>query len=130
MNVARHLVGRGLKAAFDRYLPEVAADANADDVFGPYKPIVDHFGKGNRIQLGDTEDDSELEPRLKAIDGLQKLAAKHVPVEDEQLESVAAMEFVLEGLHQAKMVGKDDVDGSANYYDMMGDILEGIDTDR
>jgi len=33
------------------------------------------------------------------------------------------MEFILEGLHQARMLGKDDVDGKINYYDALGDMM-------
>jgi hypothetical protein len=36
------------------------------------------------------------------------------------------MEFILEGLHQSRMVGKDDADGQINYYDALGDMMQDI----
>ena len=135
LNVARHLVGRGLRAVFEAYLPDVDAgeggDQEADDqVFGPYKPIVDYFGRGGKVEVVDDASDEAVLGLLKKVEGLEQLALKHVPMDEMGVELVAAMEFVLEGLHQARMIGKDDVDGTARYYDMMGDVLEGIDTDR
>ena len=130
INVARHLVGQGLLAVFSRYLPEVTGEhADLGDVFGPYKPVLDYFGKGGRIELDEMLDRRELLGRLREVDALEKLAREHVPMNDEELEIGPAMEFVLEGLHQAKMIGKDEIEGLSKYYDMLGDVLEGIEKD-
>ncbi len=133
-NVGRHLIGMGLKAVFDRLLPDVnqsQTDASgAEDVLGAYKPIVNYFSNGNRVQLTDAEPPDQTRSKLRAIDGLESLTLQHVTLDDNDLELVAAMEFVLEGLHQARLVGKEDLDGEINFYDMLGDLLEGVDTDR
>ncbi len=131
VNVARHLVGRGLKAVFDRLLPAAQDDGSSEGgVFGPYKPIIDYFGQGNRVQIGDMTDVEKVRQTLPEVPTLQKLAERHVPLSDKELELPAAMEFVIEGLHQAKILGKDEVEGVNNYYDMLGDILGDIDTRR
>jgi len=137
-NVGRHLIGQGLKAVFDRLLPDVnqvgggavAPSEGQENVFGAYKPIVNYFGNGNRVKLADTEPTSQTLTKLRAINGLERMTKQHVPMDDEKLELVAAMEFVLEGLHQTRLVGKEDLDGVINFYDMLGDVLEGVDTER
>ncbi len=126
-NVARHLVGRGLKAVFDRYLPDVES-GSGDDVFGPYQKVLDHFNRGGKVRLADTTSHDEALQSLKQVPGLEELATQHVPMEEKKLELIAALEFVLEGLHQSRLLGKDDLEGVTNYYDALGDMMEDIET--
>ena len=130
LNVARHLVGRAIKTVFDRVMPEVKEeDPGEDNVFGPYKSILDHFTGGNRVQVADMVGADKTVDALDAITGLRKMAETHVPMEKPELERVAAMEFVLEGLHQSRMLGKDEIDGVHNYYDLLGDMIEDMEKD-
>ncbi len=124
-NVARHLIGKGIKAVFDRVMPDPNA-GGGEDVFGPYKPILDHFSAGGRVEIADTTPTADALKTLKAIQGLEKLAGEHFDFEDDELELPAAMEFILEGLHQSRMIGKDDLDGIVNYYDALGDMMQDI----
>ena len=126
VSVGRHLVGQGLRAVFDRLMPDPGAEDQGDDdadVFGPYKPILDHFNAGGRVRLDDTMADKQLLAALRAIPGLEKLTTQHLRLDQPDLELPAAMEFVLEGLHQSRMLGKDDLDGAVNYYDALGDMM-------
>ena len=124
-NVARHLIGKGIKAAFDRILPDPNAGED-DEVFGPYKPILDHFNGGARVQIGDDQSTDKTTAALRQIKGLENLARRHFDLDDLKLETPAVLEFILEGLHQSRMVGKDDVDGIVNYYDALGDMMQDI----
>ena len=128
INVARHLVGRGIKKVFDEFMPDTGDSGGGEnDVFGPYKPMLDYFSRGGRVQLGDEIGASETRKALADVPELQKLARACVPMTDERTEIVAAMEFILEGLHHSKMLGKDAVDGVQNYYDMLGDLMADFD---
>jgi magnesium chelatase subunit I len=124
-NVARHLIGKGLKEVFDRLMPDPNA-GEGEEVFGPYKQILDHFNSGARAQISDAMPTAEVNDTLAEIPGLDAMARKHFVFEREDLEHPAAMEFILEGLHQSRMVGKDDVDGQINYYDALGDMMQDI----
>ena len=130
VNVGRHLVGQGLKAVFDRLLPDPGGEggesADDADVFGPYKPILDHFNGGGRVRLDDVMAAKDLLGALRAIPGLEKLTRKHLTLDQPELELPPAMEFVLEGLHQSRMLGKDDLDGTINYYDALGDMMNDL----
>ncbi len=131
INVARHLIGKGLKAVFDRYMPEVGGEGKDDAAaFGPYKPIVDHFSRGKVVQVGDDVSDAQSLTAMRHVPQLEEIARKHIPLEDPALDLTAAMELVLEGLHQAKMLGKDEKDGSGRYYDMLGDMIEQFEKDK
>ncbi|MCK6473574.1 MAG: magnesium chelatase [Planctomycetes bacterium] len=130
-NVARHLIGRAIKSAFDRRLPDAykseAREAKEDAAFGPYKLVVNHFAKGGTVDVRDTAPAAETLSMLRAVDGLEALARKHLPMEDEALELASAMEFVLEGLHQSRLLAKDDAEKGSTYRDMLGSMFEGVD---
>ena len=127
-NVGRHLVGQGLKRVFDRLLPDPGGESGDDEdaVFGPYKSVLDHFNRGGRVELDDNATEDQTREAMRAIAGLETLAEQHVPLDDARHEIAAAMEFILEGLHQARMLGKDDTDGKINYYDALGDMMQDI----
>ncbi|MCZ7645487.1 MAG: magnesium chelatase [Planctomycetota bacterium] len=126
-NVARHLVGRGLKEVFDRYLPDAYGKEKQEASFGPYKQVVAHFAAGHVVQLHDAGSAAEAEQALQAVGGLADLARQYVPMKDERLELAAAMEFVLEGLHQSRLLAKDETEGLGRYRDMLGSMFDGMD---
>ncbi|MGH7144854.1 MAG: magnesium chelatase [Planctomycetota bacterium] len=127
-NVARHLVGRGLKAVFDRLCPDAMAGGKKDEPeFGPYKATIGAFAKGLKLQIADTTPAAELLAGLRKAEGLEETARQFVPMEDAALELPAAMEFVLEGLHQSRLLAKDAVEGAIAYRDMLGSMFEGMD---
>ena len=127
LNVARHLVGRAVKKVADDVLPDAdKMESDESTVFGPYKAIVDYFSQGKRVRIGDSTPTDETMRTLRAVPSLVELADRHVPMENDEMELIAAMEFIIEALHQSKILGKEEVDGVAHYYDMLGDMLEGI----
>lgn len=127
-NVARHLVGRGLKAVFDRLCPDAMAGGKKDEPeFGPYKATIGAFAKGLKLQVSDTEKSSDQLAALKQIEGLEELARRFVPLKEPTLELGSAMEFILEGLHQSRLLAKDALEGAIAYRDMLGSMFEGMD---
>jgi len=147
LNVARHLVGRSIKEVFDRLLPdaykagkrdakpqaaprgkpEYEGDTEADDPsFGPYKLIINYFAQGRTVRFADTQPSAEVLKELRQVYGLEDLARKHIPLQDADLELAAAMEFVLEGLHQSRLLAKDALEGAIGYRDMLGSMFEGM----
>ena len=87
---------------------------------------MDYFSQGKRVRIGDSTPTDETMRTLRAVPSLVELADRHVPMENDEMELIAAMEFIIEALHQSKILGKEEVDGVAHYYDMLGDMLEGI----
>lgn len=135
LSIARHLVGRGVKAVFDRILPSAyvetahlekgKGEAIEDASLGPYKKIIAWFATGNTIEVGDGVGPDEHERALTAVDGLGAFVDGHLDVAP--TERASAMEFVLEGLHQSKLLAKDDLAGAAKYTDMLGSMFQGMD---
>ncbi len=71
--------------------------------------VVQWFDLGGEIQLADTASAAEALPSLRGIQGLmEKLVKLHVGPKDSPEIQVSAAEFVLEGLHAHKRIGRNE----------------------
>ena len=139
--VARHLSGKAIKAVFDRTFPDVyAPDApkaakdpkekkDADEAEkttdADYTPIVSWFQNGRTLDVSDGLADAELQRVLAAVPGLARVAETWMKPAS-SAEHAAAMEFVLEGLHQSSLLAKDELAGGRVYRDMFEDMMRGL----
>jgi magnesium chelatase subunit I len=95
-HVARELIRSAVAKTFDRYFKE----ANLQQV-------VQWFDLGGEIKVADTASAKEISAGLKTIQGLvEKLGALDVAAKDRPEALVSAAEFVLEGLHAHKRIGR------------------------
>ncbi|HXX95012.1 MAG TPA: magnesium chelatase, partial [Planctomycetota bacterium] len=140
--VARRILGQAVQAAFRRFFPDAYAskpvkskgsrsgpgtkDAPLDDTI--YKPVLDWFAKGERIEISDSMTAAEYARALSGVPGLREIAERHLkPGED---ESALAMEFVLEGLHQSSLIAKEDLESAVSYKDMLKTMFESMGSPR
>ena len=145
MNVARALLGRGVKALFaqrfpDAYKPkrprgaarqsarasEEAGGGEPEPASSEYRPILEWFASGNHVAISDDMPQAEYAKALSAVRGLERLAAKHLePASPE--EAAVAMELVLEGLHQNSILSRERGEGATTAYkDMLKSMLSGF----
>ena len=138
LQVTRHLIGAACQAVFDRHFPdairegsEEAPPANDEPSSQApvnkdrYKPVLDWFSEGNRVEIRDDMDDEAYCACLEQIPGLEFLANEFL-ASDLRIVRAAAMELVLEGLHQHSLLAKEDIARKASYSDMLGVMLEGL----
>lgn len=138
LQVARVLIGRGVKSLFAQYLPDAfkprtrrrrGAEASEPEeessASAEYRPVLDWFA-AHRLELGDDMPQTEYLAALSQVTGLAEIAARHLdPVDAE--EHAVAMEFVLEGLHQNSMLSRERrEDGVTGYKDMLQQMLSGL----
>jgi magnesium chelatase subunit I len=145
MNVARALLGRGVKALFSQRFPDAykpkrgrgaagarsAAAAEGIEEIGSseYRPILEWFAAGNHIEISDDMPQVEYAKSLGQVRGLEKLAAKYLEPASVE-EAAVAMELVLEGLHQNSILSRERTDGSTtSYKDMLKSMLSGLGDD-
>lgn len=96
--IARELIRDAAGAAFEANVPE------ADP-----QQIVTWFEMGGSLAVGDSESADDALQALAGIQGLIELAAQIVPgFKDDPAMLVAAAEFVLEGLHAARKISRDE----------------------
>src|SRR5262249_52160420 len=132
LNVARALLGRGVKALFSQRFPDAfkprrtrraAQEGESEVTSSEYRPILDWFSSGQHVEIADDLPEAEYEKRLKAVRGLAPLAEKYLSPEGAE-EHAVAMELALEGLHQHSMLSCERVDGArTSYKDMLKTML-------
>jgi magnesium chelatase subunit I len=135
LKVAKYLIGRAVKDAFEERLPQVhpprkrsrkSAEAPAaPEPASPYRPVIDWFSHGTRLELADSMTAQEHLAELQKIPGLEEITRKHLePGEGPELG--AAMEFVLEGLHQSSVLAKEETEGRKVFLDMFQTMFSGL----
>jgi len=124
LNVAKHLIGQGIKKTFARYFPDPAEQKKSDENI--YQPVLDWFADGNTLDISDNMSQKEYEELFDRVDGLSPLVEKNSLIDKDNNQYVL-MDFVIEALHQHSMVGKEDLDNARSYSDMLGSMLGSID---
>ena len=123
-NVALGLVGRAVRRVFEARFEgplKRAAEAGSED--GELQPILGWFSDGHSVDLADDLEDGELYERLAAIPRLEAVAGQVLDPQGEA-ETAAAMEFVLEGLHQGSLLSKQDLVGGRVYRDTFEEMVQ------
>jgi len=97
-HVSRELIRTAIAKTFDTYLHGVSLNQ-----------VVQWFDLGGEIQLGDNAGAREVLEGLSQIQGLmEKLVKLNVGPKDSPEIQVSAAEFVLEGLHAHKKIGRNE----------------------
>jgi magnesium chelatase subunit I len=142
-NVARALLGRGVKAVFNQKFPDAfkpkrargrgASAPPADDdetrAAAEYRPVLEWFAGGQNLSIGDDMPAAAYAAELSRVKGLSDLAAKYLEPANAD-EHAVAMELVLEGLHQSSMLSRERSEASrTEYKDMLKSMLSGMGDD-
>jgi magnesium chelatase subunit I len=125
-NVARLLIGKAVKSVFQKYFPHVERRSNGRTVF---QPILEWFSAGNGLELSAQLPLDEFDAELNRVPGLSGIVAAEVLGASSVAEKAAAKEFVLEALHQNSLLGKERLQKSFSYRDLMGSMLGNLDVD-
>jgi magnesium chelatase subunit I len=136
LNVARALLGRGIKALFAQRLPDAykprkgrgaqAAGEGESLASSEYRPILEWFSSGHHVEIADDMPHGDYARQLAGVKGLGPLAAKYLEPRDTE-EAAVAMELVLEGLHQNSILSRERTDGAVTAYkDMLKSMLSGL----
>ncbi len=142
LNVARALLGRGVKAIFNQKFPDAykprrvrgnrpaPSDGGEGEQAGAeYRPILEWFSSGHHLEIADDMPAKDFQMALSQVKGLSALAAKHLEPRDAD-EHAVAMELVLEGLHQSSMLSRERTDGGrTDFKDMLKSMLSGMGDD-
>ena len=124
--VANHLIGKALKTVFDELAPgpdriEKSKKQDLDRFDG----VLGFFQRGSTLDLADDLPDDELLARLSRGGGLSEVATELLRPGSEP-ELAAAMEFVLEGLHQNAMLAREQLVDGRVYRDSFEDMVRNL----
>ncbi len=126
LNVAHALIGKAINQVFKQLCPNPTRKTEGNN---PYSDIMTWFSKGNHIEI---YDDMNYKDYLNALLNVQalKTTATGIMKPGNESELATAMEFILEGLHQNSMLGKDLLESSRSYSDMIGKIMSSVGGNR
>ncbi|MEM6795621.1 MAG: magnesium chelatase, partial [Acidobacteriota bacterium] len=118
--VARKIIGEAVKAIFQERFPKIdrATGSGSEDDDGPYSEIVSWFADGGTLTISDEQPFADFLAQLTQVPGLMALAEKHAEGPSEVAISFAA-EMILEGLHQNLKLGREDLDSTVSYKEMV-----------
>jgi magnesium chelatase subunit I len=134
VKVGKALVGKAVRKVFRQYFPdplqkrprqtagqEAASPARGDTHYGG---IITWFEGGNAIEIADDMPSERYYGELNRVPGLRELTQKHLKIDGADKAALgAAMEFVLEGLHQCSRIAKEESDRTVGYKDLVGTIF-------
>jgi magnesium chelatase subunit I len=123
-NVALGLVGRAVRAVFERIVPEdERPQAGSEGKPSDFQLILTWFGGQHTLELSDDLSDEELYERLYRISNLESLAKRYLAPEG-SAQLATAMEFLVEALHQLGFLAKEDLSGERIYRDVFEEMAK------
>jgi len=138
LNVARALLGKGVKSLFSQRFPDAfnprrrrsrapsGEGENEPQTASEYRAVLEWFAGGNHLEVSDDVPGPEFAKRLAEVKGLRELAARYLEPRNPE-EHAVAMELVLEGLHQNSMLSRERTsEAGTSYKDMLKSMLTGM----
>ncbi len=123
INVSKALIGKAVKTIFKKCFSDpLAATKRGEQT---YTEVVDWFKDNRAVEISDNMTTEKYLTELKKVKGLKDLTIRFMKLKKavNNGELGAAMEFVLDGLHQNSMLSKDIVDSKTSYKDMLDTML-------
>ncbi|MDX2285358.1 MAG: sigma 54-interacting transcriptional regulator [Bacteroidia bacterium] len=119
--VAQKLISKALRKLFVEYFPNPEKlKRNAAD--NPYKEVTQWFGKGRVLDLHADTSEAEYRRLLDSVPGLKALVKAYHPKEDEARRYLL-MEFVLHGLAEFSLLGKQGIEAGVQFKDLLSNML-------
>ena len=119
--VAQNLLGKAIRNEFLEYFPDPAKLKRKKDA-SPYQPIINWFGEGNSIDLMLLETQKDYQETLESVPSLRSLVEKHIPKLN-TTDKLIAMEFVLFGLAEHSLIGKNQLERGTQFKDILGSMF-------
>lgn len=119
--VAQNLVSKAIRNQFVTLFPDPSKLKKKKEV-SPYQAIVNWFSEGNEVDLILIEKDVNYQKTLKSIPGLSELVETYVPALKPS-EKLIIMEFVLFGLSEHSLIGKNNLVRGVQFKDLFGSMF-------
>jgi len=103
--------GKKKEAPKEEPAPKPSAEPNYDTILG-------WFASGNRVTVSDEQPFAEFFRDLNRVPKLAETASKYVQTTRDE-ERAFWMEMVLEGLHQALRLAREDLDSTITFHELM-----------
>lgn len=119
--VAQNLLSKSIRNEFISVFPD-PTKLKQKKVLSPYQPIINWFGEGNIVDILLDVNDKTYKNNLETIPGLAGI----VDIYCEKLtknEKLVMMEFVLFGLAEHSLIGKNNLERGIQFKDILGSMF-------
>ena len=123
--VALSLLSKAIRNQFVELFPDPSKLKKKKEV-SPYKVIVEWFSAGNEVDLMLMANENDYTKTLMAVPGLENLIVLHMPDLPEN-EKLTMMEFVLFGLAEHSLIGKNALVKGVQFKDLFGSMFSSKD---
>ncbi|GAB4422975.1 MAG: magnesium chelatase [Bacteroidia bacterium] len=119
--VAQKLLSKAIRKAFADHFPNPEKlKRNAPQ--NPYREITQWFGRGQTLDLMHDLGEAAYRKALASVPGLEKLVKEHHPKVNGQAFYLL-MEFVLHGLAEYSLLGKQGLESGTQFKDLLSGML-------
>lgn len=125
--VAQKLISKAIRKTFAAYFPN-PEHIKRNDPNNPYRDITRWFGKGNMLDLVNDDDDTKYQRQLESVPGLKTLVKGQYP-KASGAQQLMMMEFVLHGLSEFSLLGKQGLESGTQFKDLLSGMLNIPDDD-
>lgn len=119
--VALGLMSKALRNTFAQYFPDPEIFKKKKNEPNPYAQVITWFGK-NELELPAELNEDEHRKALLSVPGLQKLVNKYSPGLEKEEETLM-MEFVLHGLAEHSLLGKNVLEEGLSFSDLFSSVF-------
>ncbi len=119
--VAQNLLGKAIRNEFLSIFPDPGKLKKKKQI-SPYQGIISWFNDGNTVDCLFLDADENYISTLKSIPGLDGLVESFVPRLD-KIEKAVMMEFVLFALAEHSLIGKNSLERSIQFKDLLGSMF-------
>lgn len=120
--VAENLIGAAVKRIFPEKFPAIAKLKRADDN-NPYLGIINWFGEGKTLDIGDDVSDKEYRATLDKVGPLDHFIQSHIGKTTDKTEIYFLKELVLWGLAEHAKLGRDRLVTGYQFNDLFNSYL-------
>jgi len=119
--VAQNLLGKAIRNEFLTAFPDPGKLKKKKQI-SPYQGIISWFSDGNTVDCLFLDTDENYIATLQSIPGLADLVESFVPKLNET-EKIVMMEFVLFALSEHSLIGKNSLERSVQFKDLLGSMF-------
>ncbi|MCS6832873.1 MAG: magnesium chelatase, partial [Flammeovirgaceae bacterium] len=127
--VAQHLISKAIRTQFLKYFPSPELEKKKKDGSNLYKPILDWFGEGEKLDMLNNFSNQEYKNALHQVPHLREIVRKRFSHLSEN-EQYFMMEFLLHGLAEHSMLSKHILEKGLQFKDLVSSMLNFPDDDE
>ena len=116
LHVAHNLINKSIRVVFAEHFPD-PSQFKKQKIESPYQPVIDWFAQNETFDLPNGLSNKEYGAALKSIPHLAKLVSTYQPQAKGE-EQLFLMEFLLHGLAEYSMLGKEVVVDGFGFKDL------------